>query len=109
MGRTYKSGWLLVNETFIVDHEIDELWSDWFTGHFLKTLSGSDKVKNIVFSRIKHDHNPDGISYALQYQAESQNIASVYNDEIINKIRTEMFSKFQGLIASFVTEMEILQ
>ena len=109
MERSYNSKYLLVNETFIVDQKINELWLEWFSENFVMILSASDKINDIVFSRILHHHNPDGITYALQYRTESKYIGSICDDKNINEIRAKMFHKFQGLIASFMTEMEILE
>lgn len=109
MVKLYNSSYILVNETFIVDHKVTDLWLTWFTENFITTLSVSDRVNNIVFSRIKQEFNPDGISYALQFKVEKNDLDLVFSDEKISELRTIMSSLFSGNIASFRTEMEILK
>ncbi len=108
MEKSYNSSHLLVNETFIVDHDVDDRWLQWFTDNYLTELCRSENVKNIVFSRIVHDYNPDGNSYALQFQVESKYIGHFYDNPQLKVLRNEMYSEFRGYIASFETEMEIL-
>lgn len=109
MEKLYNSFYILVNETFIVDHKVTDFWFTWFTENFITTLSASERVNNIVFSRIKHEFNPDGISYALQFKVERNDLDLVYRDEKITELRTIMSNLFSGNIASFRTEMEILK
>jgi hypothetical protein len=109
MEKLYNSNSILVNETFIVDHKVNDLWLQWFNEKFISTLSTSERVNNIVFSRINHEFNPDGISYALQFKLEKNDLDLVFGDERISEVRTTMFNLFSGNIASFRTEMEILK
>jgi carbamate kinase len=109
MEKPYNSSHLLVNETFIVDHDVNDRWLQWFTENYLAALFRTENVKNIVFSRIVEEYNPDGNSYAIQFQTESKYVGHIYDSTELKELRNEMYSEFRGYIASFETKMEILK
>jgi uncharacterized protein YqcC (DUF446 family) len=99
---------LLINETFIVDHSVTEQWSQWVLQNLIKAVQETSLASNVMFSKIVHSHNPDGISYALQFIVEKENLEMINKNENLTRMRMQMFDLFRNKIASFKTEMEVI-
>jgi hypothetical protein len=100
--------YILVNETFIVDHSISNNWAEWVSQNLLIALS-DEKINNLLLSRILTDFNHDGESYALQYIVPESTFKAIPINSEIQQIRKKMFDIFKDKMASFQTQMEILE
>lgn len=101
--------YILVNETFIVDHSIVNKWKEWFSQNLLKALIEIKQINNLLFSRIITDFNPDGESFALQFIVPESTCDKVLSNTSVQEARIKMFEIFRDKIASFQTKMEILE
>ncbi|HHH54272.1 MAG TPA: DUF4286 family protein [Bacteroidetes bacterium] len=99
---------ILINETFIVDHSVKDLWVSEFKAIYIKELKKSGLVSDIIFSKVVSDYNPDGISYALQYKTDQKNIEVIQADKILSSNRNHLDNKYKNQFASFVTFLEII-
>ena len=99
----------LVNETCIVDHSIHDEWLRYFKSIYIKDLLKSGLISDLIFSKIIAEYNPDGTSYALQFQADRQNLEQIQSDKTLAAIRKILDAKFKNRLASFITVLEIEQ
>jgi hypothetical protein len=99
---------LLINETFIVDHSVTEQWSQWVLHNLINAVHETSLASNVMLSKIVHAHNPDGISYALQFIVERGNLEMIDKNKNLIRVRIQMFELFRNKIASFRTEMEVI-
>ena len=98
----------LVNETTIIDHSIHKEWLDCFTNELIPGIKNSGLVSDLIFSKIKDGHNPDGQTYALQLKVKESNFLSYKNHTDINKIRNKINTDFKNKFGSFETVLEIV-
>jgi len=99
---------ILINETFIVDHSVKDKWLEWFSENIITRLSKLNEVTDVVFSRIGHQFNPDGLSFALQFRVINSNADIMNRNNDLQNLRKQMFADFDGFLASFITELYIL-
>ena len=107
MKHIYFKGVFLINETFIIDHSIFDDWINEFRKRYIKALKESPFVRDVVFSRVKGDHNPDGENYALQFKINEKEFDEFQADKELLEIRKSIDDKFKNQYASFVTILEI--
>ncbi len=99
---------LLINETFIVDHNSHNEWLDWFKSHYIAAIKESQHSKDLILSKIEDD-NPDGKTYALQFKIDSIYFDVFQKEENLIDLRTQLNNKFNNKFASFVTVLEIVE
>ena len=98
---------LMLNETFIVDHSIHDEWLQDFKSIYIKELLKSGLIRDLIFSKIITEYNPDGISYAMQYRTNRQNLEQIQSNKTLTTTRKKIDTKFKNQQASFVTLLEI--
>lgn len=108
MERLSSDDYLLINETFIADHNICSQWFIWVIENLIPVIKATDLTENIILSRIIADYNPDGISYALQFLIKESDFETFDKDRGIYNVRKSMNEIFKNKIASFQTRMLIL-
>jgi len=99
---------LLVNETIIIDHSVHNDWLDFFTNKLIPTIKESGLAKDVVFSKIKGDFNPDGITYALQVKIKQEELESYKTHTGISENRTQLNSNFKNKFGAFETVLEVI-
>lgn len=104
----YHDNNILINETFIVDHSVKEKWLQWFSEKIIAILIKLPVVSQVVFSRVVQKNNPDGCSFALQFRVKRSDADIMKSNTDLRVLRKQMFEDFHGLIASFITELDIL-
>jgi len=99
---------LLINETFIVDHSVNDKWLQWMKSKFIPLLEDFDFVSDIILSKIHAGYNPDGENYALQFQIDKEKVDSLLEDENYTELRKKLDSDYKDKYASFRTTMSII-
>ncbi|HEB62726.1 MAG TPA: DUF4286 family protein [Bacteroidetes bacterium] len=107
MEKHYFNKVLLINETFIVDHSVFDDWLSLFKDKYIRSLKNSSLVRDIVLSKIKGEHNPDGANYALQFKINESEFDKFQSNKDLNEVRKNLDDKFRNQYASFVTILEI--
>ena len=99
---------LLINETFIVNHDSHNEWLDWFKTRYFAAIKDSQHTEDLILSKIE-DNNPDGKTYALQFKINDIHFDAFQNEEKLIDLRTVLNKKFNDKFASFVTVLEIVE
>ena len=71
-------------------------------------MTGLPEISELVFSRVGLQYNPDGISFALQFRVKKSDADIMSRNDDLKSFREQMFGDFEGLIASFITELYII-
>jgi hypothetical protein len=104
----YHENNILINETFIVDHSVKEEWLEWFSENIVTRLSALTEVADVIFSRVGHQFNPDGVSFALQFRVKKSDADIMNSNNDLQNLRRKMFEDFDGFLASFISELYII-
>lgn len=99
---------LLINETFIIDHSVNDQWFDWFTNEFIPIVKDSGIVKDVILSKIQGDYNQDGENYAFQFKIKVDDYISYQNNSQLNSLQSKMRVDFRHKFGSFVTVLEVV-
>lgn len=90
-----------------MDPDIHEEWLDWmmFT-HIPEVMATGYFLENRV-CRV-HEYEDNGITYAVQYIAKSQQDLDEYMKSEANELRQKHTDKYGTRVAAFRTVLEIL-
>lgn len=58
---------IVYNVTLIIDHSVHEEWLQWMKEEHIPEVLATGKFLDNKMMKIMEDHNPDGVSYAIQY------------------------------------------
>lgn len=99
---------LLINETFIIDHGINEQWYQLVFKELIPEMKKSGLVQNVILSKIHGNFNPDGENYALQFKVNAHFYQEFKDHKIIKDIRYKMDTRFKNKFGSFKTELLVM-
>ena len=91
---------VLYNVTIIIDHTVHDEWTDWMQNTHIPEVMATGKFTSWKMLKILEDHNPDGVTYAIQYTAPDLATYLEYQNEwapVCNKRR----NKCTGKVCSF--------
>ncbi|MBK7007819.1 MAG: DUF4286 family protein [Saprospiraceae bacterium] len=72
---------VVYNVTIIIDHSVHDEWVDWMKNEHIPEVMATGKFTSWKMLRIIEDHNPDGMTYAIQYQAPDMETYLTYQTE----------------------------
>lgn len=99
---------IIYNVTVSIDVSIHEEWLHWMrTKHIPDVLSSGCFIESRL-SRI-HGEEEGGMSYSIQYLAESQDQLDVYQQLFAPKLQHEHASKYAGRFAAFRTNLTLIE
>jgi hypothetical protein len=99
---------IIYNITTIIDHSAHEEWLHWMKEVHIPDILNTGLFIDHKIMRILEDHNPDGITYAVQLMAESYSHYSQYLEEHAPRLQQYTKNKFDGRYASFRTLMKVV-
>jgi len=86
---------LLYNVTVKIDHDIEQDWLDWMQSVHIPRVMATGLFYNHFIFKLLNEAEHDGITYSIQYYANSiddveqylENYAPAYIDEHMHKFR----------------------
>ena len=84
----------LYNVTIKVIHEIHEEWLQWLIEEHIPEVLETDET--------------EGVTYAVQYEAESKGLYNQYIDKFANQLREKSFQKWGDRFIAFRTIMQVV-
>jgi hypothetical protein len=99
---------IIYNVTTIIDHSCHNEWLEWMKSTHIPDILSTGFFTDCNMMRILEDHNPDGVSYAIQYKANSYGDYAQYQEEHAARLQNEVKKKFEGKYASFRTLMKVV-
>jgi len=100
---------VVYNVTIIIDHSVHDEWVDWMKNEHIPEVMATGKFTSWKMLRIIEDHNPDGMTYAIQYHAPDMEAYLTYQNECAPALQQDAQNKFGGLFGAFRTCMEVIE
>jgi Domain of unknown function (DUF4286) len=99
---------ILYNVTVIIDHSVHEEWLEWMKTHHIPAVMNTGQFLSHKLCKIIEDHNSDGVTYAIQYIADSIETYYIYQEKYAPQLQQETQLKYGGKFGAFRTVMEIV-
>ena len=99
---------VVYNVTIIIDHSVHDEWVDWMKNEHIPEVMATGKFTSWKMLRIIEDHNPDGMTYAIQYHAPDMETYAAYQQECASALQQKTQNLFGGKFAAFRTLLEEL-
>ncbi|MBP6398651.1 MAG: DUF4286 family protein [Saprospiraceae bacterium] len=97
---------ILYNVTIIIDHSVHDQWVEWMKNEHIPDVMATGKFTSWKMLRIVEDHNPDGITYAIQYQAPDMETYLAYQNDCALALQQKTQNLYGGKFAAFRTLLE---
>ena len=100
---------MLYNITFNVDQDIQEQWLHWLKEKYIAKVMQTGLFLKYRFYRLLSEVENDGITYALQFYAESLDDIDTYIEDHAPAIVHEQNEKFKHRQVAFMTLLESVE
>jgi len=98
----------IYNVTLSIDKSIHEEWLTWIHNHIPEVLA-TGKFNSAKLTQVLIEEEMDGVTYAIQYTANSREDLDSYYKEDAARLRTGGLQKFADKMLSFRTELKIVK
>jgi len=99
---------IIYNVTSNIDESIHHQWLTWMKEEHIPKVLSTGKFEKATLVRVLVEEDMGGVTYAVQYKANSREALETYYEEHAPKLRADVFRKFADKVLSFRTELEIL-
>ena len=99
----------LYNVTVNIDESVQEEWLKWMKEVHIPEMLATGKFKKAMISKVMINEEMGGITYAVQYTAESKEILDKYYLEDADRLRADVQKLFAGKFVVFRTELDIVE
>ena len=97
----------IYNVTINVEESIHQEWLDWMKTKHIPAMLDTGKFKKALMTRVQVEEEMGGITYSVQYRAESKEMLQKYYQEDAATLR-EQSKHFEGKFVAFRTELEVV-
>ncbi len=96
------------NQTINIDESVSKSWLQWIQETYIPTtIQTTDCVKICLF-KVLIQEEMGGITYSLQYFAETQEKLHAFYDKNRTSFLQEMNARFPNKFVTFETELQLL-
>jgi hypothetical protein len=99
----------IYNVTVHVDEKIHRHWLTWMREKHIAAVLATGKFRKAVLTRVITDEDRGGVSYAVQYTAESREALDLYYLEDAQRLRDEVNALFGEQVLAFRTELKVIE
>ena len=99
---------IIYNVTSKVDHSIAEAWLQWLKEEHIPDIIGTNCFTKAIILRIIEADDAEGVTYAVQYHAESKALYNRYIELFANDMRRKGIEKWGNKFIAFRTLMEVV-
>jgi hypothetical protein len=100
---------IIYNVTIKVDVTIADTWLQWMRDEHIPDVTGTKCFTHAVILRLIEADETDGITYAIQYHAESKDKYNRYIQDHAEDMRKRGFDKWGNKFIAFRTVMEVVE
>lgn len=100
---------IIYNVTIIIDHSVHDEWLVWMKEIHIPEVLSTGKFLDNRMLKILGDHNPDGVSYGIQYTCENMQTFNDYDINFAPSLRNKIDEKFAGKYGVFRTLLEVVE
>ncbi|MDT0643177.1 DUF4286 family protein [Zunongwangia sp. F363] len=97
----------IYNVTANVQEEIHEEWLEWMKNEHIPGMLATKKFSKALMTRVMVQEPMGGITYSVQYTAESKEMLQKYYREDAEALRKKA-AVFGEKVVSFRTELEVV-
>ncbi len=99
---------LIYNVTIKVAHPIATPWLQWMEAEHIPEVIGTGCFTHAVIVRLVEVDETDGLTYAVQYYAETKELYNRYISEFAATMRKKGFDKWGDQFIAFRSVMEVV-
>jgi hypothetical protein len=99
---------IIYNVTTKVDRTICETWLRWLKEEHIPEIIQTGCFTNAVILHLIEADDEEGITYAVQYHAESKALYNLYIEKYAEEMRARAKKKWSDRIVSFRTVMQVV-
>lgn len=99
---------LVYNVTIKVEHSIADAWLKWMQEEHIPEVTGTGCFTHAVMLRLIEVDETDGLTYAVQYHAESKDKYNRYIQDHATIMRQKGFDKWGSKFIAFRSVMEVV-
>lgn len=100
---------IIYNVTIIIDHSCHDEWLEWMKEIHIPEVLSTGKFMDNKILKIMEDHNPDGITYGIQYTCKNLETFQDYEQNHAPALRKKTEEKFGGKYGAFRTLLEVIE
>ncbi|MDT0687918.1 DUF4286 family protein [Autumnicola psychrophila] len=97
----------IYNVTVNVQEEIHEKWVAWMKKEHIPDMLKTGKFSKALMTKVMVEEPMGGITYSVQYTADSKELLQEYYDENAEELRAKT-KPFEGKFVAFRTELEVI-
>jgi hypothetical protein len=98
----------IYNVTIKVMHEIQEEWLFWLTEEHIPEVLGTGCFSGHRVLRLLETDETEGVTFAVQYEAESKSLYNHYIDKHASLLREKSYHKWGDRFIAFRTVMQVV-
>ena len=98
---------IIYNVTINVQEDIHDKWVKWMKEEHIPEMLDTKKFKKALMTRVMVQEPMGGITYSVQYTAESKEMLEKYYAENAEELRSKS-KPFEGKVVAFRTELEVI-
>lgn len=103
-----KNNGILYNVTSKVDHTIADSWLDWIRNEHIPDIIATGCFTHAVILRLLETDETEGLTYAIQYHAENNELYNKYIQVFSAELRKKVIDKWGNRFISFRSVMEVV-
>lgn len=98
---------IIYNVTINVSEEVHDEWLTWMKQEHIPQMLDTGKFLNAMMTKVLVQEPMGGVTYSVQYKAESKAMLERYYQEDAEKLREES-KRFKDKTVFFRTELEVI-
>lgn len=99
---------IVYNVTTKVSHAVAADWLNWLKAEHIPDLVNTGCFTHAVILHLVEANDEEGITYAVQYHAESKALYNRYMDQFSAEMRKKALDKWGDKVISFRTLMQLV-
>lgn len=99
---------IVYNVTTKVDHSIAAVWLLWMKEEHIPDMIATSCFAKARILKLTETDETDGLTYAVQYEAESKALYNRYIEKYAEALRKRAIEKWGSRIISFRTVMQVV-
>ena len=99
---------IIYNVTSKVDHAIAEAWLEWMKNEHIPDVLSTGCFSDARILQLLETDESDGLTYAVQYHAESKALYNRYIREYADALRKKTTEKWGERLIAFRSVMQIV-
>ncbi len=99
---------IIYNVTSKVEHSIASEWLNWLKEEHIPGIIATDCFTHAVIFHLLEGDDEEGITYAVQYHAESKALYNRYIEQFSDEMRKKGMDKWGNRFISFRSVMQLV-